>query len=123
MHKQLWKSVSVVTRDRLERFLDWIQFEHLGSRGQLTQEDAADLAREVRHAVRERPSLYAGSASSAAATAAETVDGLALWPKGEADMDDPLEHLYFMSRVERGLRQIAAGRFVSHEEAKRRFGR
>jgi hypothetical protein len=42
---------SAVTRERLERFLDWIQFESLKSRSQLTEADAAELAREVKHAV------------------------------------------------------------------------
>lgn len=104
---------AVVTRERLERFLDW-----------LTQEDVAGLARQVKHAVRERLDRHAGSASSAAAAAAgEKADEPGLGPKGQEGVDDQLEHLYFMSRVERGLRQIDAGRFVSHEEAKRRFGR
>lgn len=42
---------SAVTRERLERFLDWIQFESLKSRSHLTEADVAELAGEVKHAV------------------------------------------------------------------------
>jgi predicted transcriptional regulator len=41
----------------------------------------------------------------------------------EASVEDMMETLYFLSKVERGLRRIDAGQVVSHEEAKRRFGR
>jgi predicted transcriptional regulator len=41
----------------------------------------------------------------------------------EASVEEMMEKLYFLSKVERGLRQIDAGQVVSHEEAKRRFGR
>lgn len=41
----------------------------------------------------------------------------------EASVEEMMEKLYFLSKVERGLRQIDAGEVVSHEEAKRRFGR
>ena len=41
----------------------------------------------------------------------------------EASVEEMMEKLYFLSKVERGLRQIEAGQVVSHEEAKRRFGR
>ena len=114
---------SVMTRERLERFLEWIHFESLKSRSRLTETDAAELGREVKQAVRERLNAYTGSVSSSAVAAGEKADELAPGRTGEAGMDDPLENLYFMSRVERGIRQIDAGRFVPHEEAKRRFGR
>jgi hypothetical protein len=42
---------SMITRDRLERLLQWIEFEHLKRGSQLTEEDVAELAREVKHAV------------------------------------------------------------------------
>ena len=109
---------SVVTRDRLERLLDRIQFEHLGGRSQ-PAESVAELAGKVRHAVRER--IF--SHTRAAANVGEHPDDPAVGPNGQAGMDDQLEQLYFMTKVERGLRQIDTGRFVSHEEAKRRFGR
>lgn len=41
----------------------------------------------------------------------------------DATMDDMMERLYFLSKVERGFEQIEAGQWVSHEEAKARFGR
>jgi hypothetical protein len=37
--------------------------------------------------------------------------------------EEVMERLYFVSKVERGLEQEAAGQSVSHEEAKRRLGR
>jgi predicted transcriptional regulator len=37
--------------------------------------------------------------------------------------EEVMERLYFLSKVERGLEQEAAGQSVSHEEAKRRLGR
>ena len=41
----------------------------------------------------------------------------------DASLEEVMERLYFMHKVERGLRQIAAGQVVSHEEAKRRLKR
>ena len=41
----------------------------------------------------------------------------------EASVEEMMEKLYLLSKVERGLRQIDTGQVVSHEEAKRRFGR
>jgi hypothetical protein len=40
-----------------------------------------------------------------------------------ASVEEMMERLYFLSKVERGFQQIEAGQSVSHEEAKRRFGR
>jgi hypothetical protein len=45
---------SMVSRDRLQRFLDSVEFEHLVSKSQLTAEDAAALAAEVKRAVWEK---------------------------------------------------------------------
>lgn len=42
---------SMVTRDRIQRFLDSVEFEHLTSKSQMTEEEAEELAREVKHAV------------------------------------------------------------------------
>lgn len=41
----------------------------------------------------------------------------------EASVEEMMEKLYFLSKVERGLRQIDAGQVVSDEEAKRRLDR
>ncbi|MBW3570107.1 MAG: hypothetical protein KY467_03265 [Gemmatimonadetes bacterium] len=51
---------SLATRERVSRFLDWLEFEQLRSRSQLTEEDAAELAAEVKHAVWERNRFRAG---------------------------------------------------------------
>ena len=40
-----------------------------------------------------------------------------------ASLEEVMERLYFLSRVERGLQQADSGHVVSHEEAKRRLGR
>jgi predicted transcriptional regulator len=40
----------------------------------------------------------------------------------DATVDDAIERLVFMARVEEGLQQLDAGQGVSHEEVKRRFG-
>lgn len=36
--------------------------------------------------------------------------------------EEAIERLVFLAKVERGLRDVGAGRVVSHEEAKRRLG-
>ena len=41
----------------------------------------------------------------------------------DASLEEVMERLYFLSKVERGLQQADAGQVVSHEEAKRRLGR
>lgn len=41
----------------------------------------------------------------------------------DATVEDVVQALNLLATVERGLRQINAGQVVSHEEAKRRFGR
>lgn len=40
----------------------------------------------------------------------------------DATVDDAIERLVFMARVEEGLQQLDAGQGVAHEEVKRRFG-
>jgi len=40
----------------------------------------------------------------------------------DATVDDAIERLVFMARVEEGLAQLDAGQGISHEEIKRRFG-
>lgn len=107
---------SMAARDQVQRFLDRLEFEQLRTKSQLTPEDAEELAREVKHAVVERLRQHLDSAAGAVASAEGT-------EAVEAGPEDEMERLYFMSRVERGLRQFDTGQFVSHEEAKRRFGR
>ena len=41
----------------------------------------------------------------------------------DATIDDIMEELYVRQKIEIGLRQLDAGQFVSHEEAKARLGR
>ena len=41
----------------------------------------------------------------------------------DATVEDAMERLYFLAKVERGLEDAKAGRFVSHEEIRRRFVR
>jgi predicted transcriptional regulator len=40
----------------------------------------------------------------------------------DATVDDAIERLVFLARVEEGLAQLDAGQSVPHEEVKRRFG-
>jgi len=39
----------------------------------------------------------------------------------DATIEDAMEQLYFLAKVEEGLRQADAGQTASHEEAKRRL--
>jgi predicted transcriptional regulator len=39
----------------------------------------------------------------------------------DATVEDAMERLYFMAKVEEGLRQADAGETLSHEEAKARI--
>lgn len=41
----------------------------------------------------------------------------------EAGLDQVMERLYFLHKVDRGLQQIEAGQTVTHEEAKQRLKR
>lgn len=38
----------------------------------------------------------------------------------DATVEDAMERLYFLAKIDEGIRQAAAGESVSHEEAKRR---
>jgi predicted transcriptional regulator len=40
----------------------------------------------------------------------------------DATVEDAIERLVFMAKVEEGLAQLDAGQGVPHEEVKRRFG-
>jgi predicted transcriptional regulator len=39
----------------------------------------------------------------------------------DATVEQAMERLYFMAKVEEGLRQADAGQVISHEEARRRL--
>ena len=39
----------------------------------------------------------------------------------QATLEDAIERLCFIAKVEEGLRQSEAGRIVSHEEVKKKF--
>ena len=39
----------------------------------------------------------------------------------DATVEDAMERLYFLAKIEKGLRQADEGQTVSHEEAKRRL--
>jgi predicted transcriptional regulator len=48
------------------------------------------------------------------------LDAIRAMPDG-ATMDDVIERLCFIAKIEDGLRQSRAGRVVPHEEVKKRF--
>ena len=59
---------------------------------------------------------------SRAATSKERIlEALRSLPS-DATVDDAIERLVFMARVEEGLAQLDAGQGIPHEEVKRRFG-
>jgi predicted transcriptional regulator len=40
----------------------------------------------------------------------------------DATLDDAIERLVFLAKIEAGLAELDAGKGVPHEEARRRFG-
>lgn len=48
------------------------------------------------------------------------IDALRTLPD-DATIEDAIERLCFLAKLETGLRQSAAGRVVSHEEVKKQF--
>ena len=40
----------------------------------------------------------------------------------DATLEDAMERLYLLEKIERGRADVAAGRVVAHEEVERRFG-
>lgn len=40
----------------------------------------------------------------------------------EASLEDAIERLVFLAKIDRGLAQVEAGQVVSHEDARRRLG-
>ncbi len=41
----------------------------------------------------------------------------------DATVEDAIERLYFLSKVERGVAQSEAGQALSHDEVKKRFAK
>ena len=59
--------------------------------------------------------------SSPATTKERILEALRSLPV-DATVDDAIERLVSMAKVEEGLAQLDAGHGISHEEVKRRFG-
>ena len=59
--------------------------------------------------------------SSPATTKERILEALRGLP-ADATVDDAIERLVFMAKVEEGLAQLDAGLGIPHEEVKRRFG-
>jgi len=59
---------------------------------------------------------------STAATSKERILEVLRSLPPDATVDDAIERLVFMARVEEGLAQLDAGQGIPHEEVKRRFG-
>ena len=59
--------------------------------------------------------------SSPASSRERIIEALRTLPP-DATVDDAIERLVFMAKVEEGLAQLDAGQGVPHEEVKRRFG-
>lgn len=59
--------------------------------------------------------------SSPASSRERILEALRTLPPG-ATVDDAIERLVFMARVEEGLAQLDSGQGIPHEEVKRRFG-
>jgi len=59
------------------------------------------------------------TASSAKQLAREVVERL---PE-DATLDDAIERLIFLAKIERGLVEADAGRLIPHEDVRARFGR
>jgi predicted transcriptional regulator len=57
------------------------------------------------------------SEPSAKTKVLETLNQL---PPG-ATVEEAMERLYFLAKIERGMKQAESGRTVSHDEVKRRF--
>jgi predicted transcriptional regulator len=55
--------------------------------------------------------------SSAKQRVIEAVQGL----PADATVEDAMERLYFLAKIERGLADADAGRVVSHEDIRARF--
>jgi predicted transcriptional regulator len=59
--------------------------------------------------------------SSPATTKERILEALRSLP-ADATVEDAIERLVFMAKVEEGLAQLDAGQGIPHDEVKRRFG-
>jgi predicted transcriptional regulator len=59
--------------------------------------------------------------ASPATTKDKILEALQALP-ADATVEDAIESLVFMAKVEEGLAQLDAGQGIPHEEVKRRFG-
>lgn len=59
--------------------------------------------------------------SSPASSRERIIEALRTLPP-DATVDDAIERLVFMAKVEEGLAQLDGGQGIPHEEVKRRFG-
>jgi predicted transcriptional regulator len=59
--------------------------------------------------------------SSPATTKERILEALRTLP-ADATVEDAIERLVFMAKIEEGLAQLDAGQGIPHEEVKRRFG-
>ena len=59
--------------------------------------------------------------ASSATTKEKILEALQGLP-ADATVEDAIERLVFMAKVEEGLTELDAGQGVPHEEVKRRFG-
>ncbi len=59
--------------------------------------------------------------SSPATSKGRILEALRILP-ADATVDDTIQRLVFMAKVEEGLAQLDAGQGIPHEEVKRRFG-
>jgi len=67
------------------------------------------------------PDLKPGEPQMAEPKAKERVlDAVRGLPE-DATVEDAMERLYFLAKIEEGLRQAEAGETVSHEEARKRI--
>jgi predicted transcriptional regulator len=48
----------------------------------------------------------------------DALDGL----PDDATLEDAMERLYFLTKIEKGLGELDAGKGVEHDEVKRRYG-
>lgn len=49
------------------------------------------------------------------------IDAIKTLPE-QATIEDAIERLCFIAKIEEGLRQSAAGQLIPHDEVKKRFG-
>ena len=55
-------------------------------------------------------------------TKQEIIEALEALPD-DATVEDAIEHLYLLYRIEKGIKQVEAGKTISHEEVKARMSK